>query len=51
MGSFEVSTSTRDSTIASQIYKDCSVFICGHYTMNDSMELDMNDVDVVMDMD
>ncbi|XP_060172210.1 uncharacterized protein LOC132603251 [Lycium barbarum] len=48
---FEVATPVGDSVIASQIYRDCSVIICGRCTKADLVELDMIEFDVIMGMD
>ncbi|XP_060172736.1 uncharacterized protein LOC132603619 [Lycium barbarum] len=47
---FEVATPVGDSVIASQIYRDCSVIICGRCTKADLVELDMIEFDVIMGM-
>ncbi|XP_060201045.1 uncharacterized protein LOC132629401 [Lycium barbarum] len=48
---FEVATPIGDFIIARQVYKDCSVIICGRDTKADLVELDMIEFDVIMGMD
>ncbi|XP_055802368.1 uncharacterized protein LOC129871475 [Solanum dulcamara] len=48
---FEIATSVGDSIRVKQGYKNCSVSICGCYTLADLLELDMTVFDVIIGMD